>query len=98
MQTFPSSYRTAQALWLTAALAFISFFTACNRGGSGQTELTIVVPNGVEGDGLKAAAKDYEAERGIKITVSEIPYASLFEKELVDLANRTGAYDIILLD
>ena len=83
---------------LTFALALISVFTACNQGGSGKTELTIVVPNGVEGDGLKAAAKDYEAAHNVKITVSEIPYASLFEKELVDLANRTGAYDIILLD
>src|SRR2546426_3975418 len=98
MRNLSSHYRTVSALLLTAALALISLFTAYNRGGSGQTELTIAVPSGVEGDGLKAAARDYEKERGVKITISEFPYSSLFEKELVDLANRTGAYDIIVLD
>jgi multiple sugar transport system substrate-binding protein len=98
MQTFLLRHRIVSALLLTAMLALTYLFTACNRGGTGQTELTIAVPSGVEGDGLKAAAKDYEAERGVKITISEFPYASLFEKELVDLANRTGAYDIIVLD
>lgn len=98
MQTFPLFYRTVQALMLAVVLAVISLMVACNRGNSGQTELTIAVPSGVEGDGLKAAAKDYEAERGVKVTIAEFPYSSLFEKELVDLANRTGAYDVIVLD
>jgi multiple sugar transport system substrate-binding protein len=60
--------------------------------------LTIAVNSGVEGDALKAAAQDYEAQHGVKLTIAEFPYANLFEKELVDLVNRTGAYDIIMLD
>ena len=80
-----------------AALWLAIFSAACGRG-PGQTELTIAVNSGVEGDGLKAAAKDYQAERGVKVTIAEFPYANLFEKELVDAVNRTGAYDLILLD
>jgi multiple sugar transport system substrate-binding protein len=78
-------------LWLT------SFSAACHRD-PGRVELTIAVNSGVEGDALKAAAGDYETQQGIKITIAEFPYANLFEKELVDLANRTGAYDLIMLD
>ncbi len=82
-------------LWLATALML--FPAACQRDPSGK-ELTIAVNSGVEGDALKAAAEDYEAERGIRITIAEFPYANLFEKELVDLISRTGAYDIIMLD
>ncbi len=86
---------TSIKLWLFTALMFFS--TACQRDPGGK-ELIIAVNSGVEGDALKAAAQDYEAERRIRITIAEFPYANLFEKELVDLVSRTGAYDIIMLD
>ena len=54
--------------------------------------------SGVEGDALKQAALDYEAQTGIHINIAEFPYANLFEKELIDLKARTGAYDLIMLD
>ena len=100
-QTKPGRRQTAAFKSLIAVLCLIIFslfsFSACNRK-PGQTELTIAVNSGVEGDALKAAAQDYEAQHNIKITIAEFPYANLFEKELVDLANRTGAYDLIMLD
>jgi multiple sugar transport system substrate-binding protein len=52
----------------------------------------------VEGEALKQAARDYEAQSGIHINIAEFPYANLFEKELIDLKARTGAYDVIMLD
>jgi multiple sugar transport system substrate-binding protein len=74
---------------------------ACQRGGGGAgggKQLTLAVNSGVEGDALKQAARDYEAQTGVHINIAEFPYANLFEKELVDLNARTGAYDLIMLD
>ncbi|HEY0406742.1 MAG TPA: ABC transporter substrate-binding protein [Pyrinomonadaceae bacterium] len=66
--------------------------------GDDTKQLTLAVNSGVEGDALKAAAKDYEAQTGVRINIAEFPYANLFEKELIDLNARTGAYDLIMLD
>lgn len=60
--------------------------------------LTIAVNAGVEGDALKAAARDYGQRFGIRMEIVELPYANLFEKQLVDLVHGTGAYDVIMLD
>ena len=61
-------------------------------------ELTIAVNAGVEGDALKAAAADYQEHFGVRMHVVELPYANLFEKQLIDLVSATGAYDVIMLD
>jgi len=60
--------------------------------------LTLAVVSGVEGEALKQAARDYEAQTGTHIEIAEFPYTNLFEKELIDLKARTGAYDLIMLD
>lgn len=82
---------------LLALMAVI--LSSCSRGGKpdGRT-LTLAINSGVEGDALKQAAKDYEQQTGIHINIAEFPYANLFEKELIDLTARTGAYDLIMLD
>ncbi len=82
---------------LIFALVSLSF-TACNNASKDAKQLTIAVNSGVEGDALKQAAKDYETQTGIKITIAEFPYANLFEKALVDLSSNTGAYDLVMLD
>lgn len=74
------------------------FLTACSSPGGGHKQLTIAVNAGVEGDALKAAAQEYGQQNNLTVNISEFPYANLFEKELVDLVNRTGAYDVIMLD
>ena len=65
---------------------------------SNSKQLTLAVNSGVEGDALKQAALDYEKQTGVHIDIAEFPYANLFEKELIDLNARTGAYDLIMLD
>jgi len=74
-----------------------ALIAGCQRGSTSKT-LTIAINSGVEGDALRQAAKDYEKQTGIRINVAEFPYANLFEKELLDLNSRTGAYDLIMLD
>jgi multiple sugar transport system substrate-binding protein len=63
-----------------------------------RKQLTLAVVSGVEGDALKQAARDYESQTGTHINIAEFPYTNLFEKELIDLKARTGAYDLIMLD
>ena len=70
----------------------------CRPNTGGGKQLMLAVNSGVEGDALKAAARDYEAQTGVHINIAEFPYANLFEKELVDLNAHTGAYDLIMLD
>jgi multiple sugar transport system substrate-binding protein len=89
------------SLSLFIATLFIALLLAPSSGcrtGSGSKQLTLAVNSGVEGDALKQAARDYEAQTGVRINIAEFPYANLFEKELIDLSAGTGAYDLIMLD
>jgi multiple sugar transport system substrate-binding protein len=105
MITRPRRRSTFVILLISIAFTLLPF-TACQRGGGGGgggsgsagKQLTLAVVSGVEGDALKDAARDYEAQTGVHINIAEFPYANLFEKELVDLTTRAGAYDLIMLD
>ena len=81
---------------LLASLLLLASCTS-NQKPNGK-QLTLAVVSGVEGEALKAAALDYEAQTGTHINIAQFPYANLFEKELIDLKARTGAYDLIMLD
>ncbi len=82
---------------LMVAVLATTLLAACSRDGSNKT-LTIAVNAGVEGSALKAAAREWGELRKTRIEVVELPYANLFEKESLDLASRTGAYDVIMMD
>jgi multiple sugar transport system substrate-binding protein len=95
-----SSVRLRTFVFFLLAIALpVLPFSGCQRGGGGGgKQLTLAVNSGVEGDALKQAAIDYEAQTGVHINIAEFPYSNLFEKELIDLNARTGAYDLIMLD
>jgi multiple sugar transport system substrate-binding protein len=82
---------------LVTVLVLSCLLLSCAKQNS-QRQLTLAVVSGVEGEALKQAALDYEAQTGIHINVAQFPYANLFDKELIDLNARTGAYDLIMLD
>jgi multiple sugar transport system substrate-binding protein len=81
---------------LTTLLLLTLLTLSCGQSTSNQ--LTLAVVSGVEGEALKQAALEYQGETGILINVVEFPYTNLFDKELIDLNARTGAYDLIMLD
>lgn len=81
---------------LTALVLVLLLVTACNKQSSKQLSLAVV--GGVEGEALKQAALDYEKQTGIHVQIAQFPYASLFEKELIDLNAHTGAYDLVMMD
>ena len=86
----------AALLILLFLLAVLAPLGGCQQGGptssggGGAKQLSLAVNSGVEGDALKAAARDYEAQTGVRVQIAEFPYANLFEKELVDLQARDG--------
>jgi multiple sugar transport system substrate-binding protein len=78
---------------LAAALAILA-------GGCGKPlpKITIAINAGVEGDALRSAAVEWGDKSGTEIEVVELPYSNLFEKLLLDLTSKTGAYDVIMMD
>ncbi len=94
---YPPNMKKISVIATLAVLGIV--LSGCLRPGKQDTRtLTLAVNSGVEGDALKQAAKDYEAQTGVHVQIAEFPYANLFEKELLDLNARTGAYDLIMLD
>jgi multiple sugar transport system substrate-binding protein len=86
-------------LTVSLALVLLVGLSSCTRNPqSVQKQLTLAVVSGVEGEALKQAALDYEAQTRVHIEIAAFPYTNLFEKELIDLKARTGAYDLIMLD
>jgi multiple sugar transport system substrate-binding protein len=95
---YAANMKTARIVTFPVMLILLAF-SACMRAGKQDTRtLTLAINSGVEGDALKQAAKDYEAQTGVHINIAEFPYANLFEKELIDLNAHSGAYDLIMLD
>ena len=73
-------------------------FLLAGCGHSDAPSLVIAVNAGVEGDALKAAAREWGAAHSVHTEIIDLPYDNLFEKELLDLTSRTGAYDVIMMD
>jgi multiple sugar transport system substrate-binding protein len=61
-------------------------------------DITILVPSGSEGDGLRAAAADYAKMKGSKVEIVQAPYANVFEQGANAGATKSGVFDIILMD
>ena len=86
-------------LTISLALVLLVGLSSCAPNPQpSKKQLTLAVVSGVEGDALQQAARDYEAQKGVHIEIATFPYTNLFEKELIDLKARTGAYDLIMLD
>jgi multiple sugar transport system substrate-binding protein len=79
---------------MATALTLSPLFMA----GAAFADFTILVPSGSEGDGLRAAAADYTAEKGINIEIVQAPYANVFEQGANAGATNSGVFDIILMD
>lgn len=95
---YPPNMKSTRLVFAIIAVITLAV-SSCLRSGTQDTRtLTLAINSGVEGDALKQAAKDYEQQTGIHINIAEFPYTNLFEKELIDLNARTGAYDLIMLD
>jgi multiple sugar transport system substrate-binding protein len=79
---------------MATALALSSMIAA----GPSRADITILVPSGSEGDGLRAAAADYAKMKGTKVEIVQAPYANVFEQGANAGATKSGVFDIILMD
>ncbi len=80
-----------------ACLAAALILASCSRTPTAKP-LTVAVNAGVEGSALKAAAKAWGERNQYPVEVVELPYANLFEKEMMDLSGGGGAYDVLMID
>lgn len=61
-------------------------------------KIVVAARKGTYSEGLKLAAKEYEAKTGIKVEVVEFDYAGLHEKLAQEVVQATGAYDVVMMD
>jgi multiple sugar transport system substrate-binding protein len=78
---------------LLVALAVTSLMSS-----AALADITILVPSGSEGDGLRAAAADYAQMKGTKVEIVQAPYSNVFEQGANAGATKSGVFDIILMD
>lgn len=83
--------------WRSCLCAVLLAGLGCGRPAA-VLPLVIAVNAGQEGDALKEAAREWGTLRQTPVELIDLPYSSLFEKELLDLTSRTGAYDVIMID
>lgn len=71
-------------------------------GGSeqqaGTGKIVLATNNAPEGKGAAEALKQYAAMKGLKYEVVEAPYSNLYEKEVLDMSQGSGLYDVVMLD
>jgi multiple sugar transport system substrate-binding protein len=63
-----------------------------------SADITILVPSGSEGDGLRAAAADYSQMKGTKVEIVQAPYDNVFEQAANAGQTKSGTFDIVLMD
>jgi len=84
---------------LRLVLVLLLLLASAGCAGRAAPRFTVAVVAGVEGDALKAAARDYaRLHPDVPLELVELPYANLFEKELLDTTFSTSAYDVIMMD
>src|SRR5688572_22848459 len=85
---------------LTLLLLLLVVTISCSKDPqqASRKQLTVAAMAGPDGEALKQAALDYEAQSGVHLSITQSPYATLFDKEMTALNARTGAYDLIMLD
>lgn len=79
------------------ALAAAAALGACGKADT-RPVLSVAINAGVEGDGLKAAAKRFEELKGVRVQISEMPYNSLYSKILLDVSGTTSSFDVVMMD
>ena len=76
--------RLASCIAATAAAVVLA-------AGAARADITLAVPSGNEGDGLRAAAADYTEATGINVEIVQAPYNNLFERAANAAATRINA-------
>lgn len=49
-------------------------------------------------DAVRASVPEFEKMTGMKVTIEDVPYLTLREKQVIDLSTKTGTYDVLFVD
>ncbi|HUI69697.1 MAG TPA: extracellular solute-binding protein [Spirochaetia bacterium] len=71
---------------------------AKEQAAGGTAKLVLATNNAPEGNGIAQALRQWGQMKGIQVEVVAAPYSNIYEKEVLDLSQKTGLYDIVLLD
>ncbi|XQY91598.1 ABC transporter substrate-binding protein [Metabacillus sp. HB246100] len=69
-----------------------------SKEGNEVKELVVAARAGAMADALKAIVPAYKEETGIAINVVDMPYDNLKETIVLDIQNKGGAYDLVMMD
>ena len=83
---------------LSQFLVILAFGLLLIGGVFGAGKLVLATNNAPEGNGLAQALRQWGQMKGIQVEVVAAPYSNIYEKEVLDLSQKTGLYDIVLLD
>jgi multiple sugar transport system substrate-binding protein len=90
---FPSVIRLHLLLFSAVAVAVIMLLLRF-----AHKDLTIAIHEGVEGIALKEIAQDFAQERNRPVTIIELPYDQLYDREFEQLGQESSRYDVIMVD
>jgi multiple sugar transport system substrate-binding protein len=96
--------KKTSVLFVAVALTLLVVPFAFASGGGGEQppaaggKLTLATNNAPEGNGIAQALRQWGQMKGIQVEVVAAPYSNIYEKEVLDLSQKTGLYDIVLLD
>ncbi len=68
------------------------------QGNAAGGQIVLATNNAPEGNGIAQALRQWGQMKGIKVEIVDAPYSNIYEKEVLDLSQGTGLYDIVLLD
>jgi multiple sugar transport system substrate-binding protein len=88
---------------VTLAFSLLLVVNAFAGGGKEQMaasggKIVLATNNAPEGNGIAQALRQWGQMKGIQVEVVAAPYSNIYEKEVLDLSQKTGLYDIVLLD
>ncbi|MEB3859864.1 MAG: extracellular solute-binding protein, partial [Desulfurococcales archaeon] len=87
---------------LVAALVVVIIAIAAAAFLMGQEarpeKIVVLARSGTYAEGLKIAASAFEAETGIAVEVQELGYKELYDKLSLEAVQKTGAFDVVMLD
>jgi multiple sugar transport system substrate-binding protein len=85
-----------------AGLASVSLLlAACSSGGTDSEasgEINVFLIPSPSSTSIQSFIPDFEAETGIKVSVSETPYGEAHQKQLLSYQQKAGAYDVAQFD
>lgn len=61
-------------------------------------KLTLMTNNAPEGNGIAQLLRQWGQQQNVPVDVVAAPYANAYQKEVLDLSQKTGLYDIVLMD